>query len=307
MRVSLLLAGLMALGFSGCRPDPPPVVEGGSTTGATTPAAAATATAIPLRPAVVPADAPCQPDRYPDFAPAAYRAPSHVIVFVDRSSTATVNGTNGPYWQAVLDEISGPMLANGSAMDFYRIHSNTISMSQHAQASVRAQTPEVAPGAGALATKQACDAANVAFVTGVVAVKQVAESYMLDTTTSVPTTANQSDVWGALEVVSKVAASDAADTDLRVLLLTDAMHCTAARCLENTPPASKAQAEAWGREDAARARQQLSIDEAVVARGTYRFTPGDFFLKPGFPNVKYYWTSFLREFGVPEEKVTFNM
>lgn len=303
MRVSLFSAGLLMLSAAiGCKtdPPPPPPVE------ATAPPPPATGTPIPVAAATIPADAPCTAAKYPDFAPAAYRTPAHVVVFVDRSSTATDTSTTGPYGQALLDEIAGPMLANGSAMDLYLIHSNTTGKAQHARAAVTAHAPTLAEGGGDLAKKQACDAANIAFVQSVVAVKQTAQAFLRDANTSVAENADQSDVWGALEVVSEAAAADAPGTDLRVVMLTDAMHCTAARCLENTPPGSKAQAEAWGREDAARARASLSLNDAVIGRGTYRIVPGEFANKPGFGNLKYYWQAFLGAFGVPEGKVSFN-
>lgn len=301
MRLTPVLFAV-ACGLAACKTDPPapPPAE------ATTPAPASAGTPIPMAAATIPPGAPCLPDRYADFAPAAYRTPTHIVVFVDRSSTATDTSTAGPYGQALIDEIAGPMLANGSAMDLYLIHSNTTGKAQHARATVSAQAPTLAEGDGDLAKKQACDAANVAFVQSVVAAKQTAQAFLRDANTSVAENADQSDVWGALEVVSEAAAADAPGTDLRVVLLTDAMHCTTARCLENTPPGSKAQAETWGREDAARARASLSLNDAVIGRGTYRIVPGEFANKPGFGNLKYYWQAFLGAFGVPEAKVSFN-
>lgn len=301
MRLTLALFAA-ALGLAACKTEPPAAPP----TETPAPAPTTTGTPIPVAAATIPPEASCLPDRYADFAPAAYRTPAHVVVFIDRSSTATDTSTAGPYGQALIDEIAGPMLANGSTMDLYLIHSNTTGKAQHARAAVTAQAPTLAPGDGDLAKKQACDAANVAFVQSVVAAKQTAQTFLRNANTSVAENADQSDVWGALEVVSEIAAADAPGADLRVVMLTDAMHCTSARCLENTPPGSKAQAESWGREDAARARASLSLDDAVIGRGTYRIVPGEFANKPGFGNLKYYWQAFLGAFGVPESKVSFN-
>lgn len=244
----------------------------------------------------------CEATDSPELVAATSGVPVHTVVFVDRSSTATDTTTGGPYLTALNTAVSRDFATAGSTLDLYLVHDRTTGKAGHESASLIAALPP--PTDNDLERKDACDNAHNAFLISKVAGRMKAVRFAQHEQAAEKNRGG-SDLWGALQVTSEAAAQDPADRPLRVLFLSDMMQCMPGRCLESKPPASQAQAEAWGREDAARIRNS-GLDLDRLARATYTLVSGDFANSTAYTHIPAYWQALLGGLGVPAGNIIVN-
>lgn len=303
---ALLLAGLSACGPDTTGPTPPVVPSPDAATTDPLPPVQVTSDIVPLAQVRANATPPtCDAARYPDLVRAGSAPVSRTVVFLDRSSTATDTTWTGAYGQALAATLASSALANGSVVDLYPLHDRTTGKAGHVAVQVLAALPETAVE-NELDRKAGCDRAMGEFAQSVRRARAQVQQAFAATNVSEENTRG-SDVWGALQVVSEAAQDDPDTTPLNVLFLSDMMHCrTGQRCLENPGPRSAAEARAWGEQDAAQARQNLALNDAVLRRASYHVVSGDFASNKAYEFVPAYWTAFLGALGVPAGQVRFN-
>lgn len=299
MRFSLPVAALAVLSVTaGCTGDPAPPA-------APAPAAAAPVAAVDAAYAPNVSPPTCDAARYPDLVRVGMADPEHVVVFLDRSSTATSTNLAGAYGRALDGLIAPERLAHGTRVDLYTLHDRTTGKATHESVQILAAMPATV-SQFVQDQQQACNQAMLAFRASRDSARTVLHRFF-ETASASEGNANGSDVWGALQVVSEAVQDDPPGRPVRVLFLSDMMHCRAGqRCLESRPPTSAAQAQEWGAADAAEAQKNLMLNVDRLASAQYTVVSGEFADRREYEQIPAYWRAFWGALGVPSSNIVFN-
>lgn len=131
--------------------------------------------------------------------------------------------------------------------------------------------------------------------------KKLRESIQETNSTS---TSLYTDLWGILEVATRVFKQGDYDTKTIHILsdMEESMNGEGRRDFHKTPISSKAEAEAFAKADVETIMKLLNVDPEVLA-GTkvVVFSPYDAMEDSNFANNRYYWTALFEAFGI--EKV----
>lgn len=243
----------------------------------------------------------CDPGKYADLNRALSGPAVHTLIFVDRSSSAVDTSTVGFYAAKTREALTRQFVTRGSEVDLFLVHDRTTSKAHHAHASLDVPAPERVDTD--LKQKTACDQAHNALVAHI-AQGAVGALRFVRTQSVGAGNADGTDLWGVLEVASDAFGGDPAGTERRVLVYSDMLECMrGARCFERTPPGSRAQAEAWGAEDAARIEREYRIDKGVLAGASYTLVTGAHGLRDEAAHVPYYWRALLTTLGASDDRI----
>lgn len=228
-------------------------------------------------------------------------APHHTLVFVDRSSSA--DGTETLYADSLKGRILRDLFTRGSTLGLYYVHDRTTGMAGRASFSQQAALPRATPYDNENA--QHCNDYAAAIQQDMKTAWQQAQPLLgADVARA---NRDGTDLWGVLEVASDAFAAIPDSVERRVYVFSDLLECmpgAGRRCFETRPPASRQQAEAWGRDDAARVQQQLRVAPEALRPAHFTLLAGHHALRDETRFAGYYWRALLETLGVPPTQIT---
>lgn len=230
--------------------------------------------------------------------------PRTALVFIDRSSSVTASpDTRRAFEAALRQQVEAILPIRGGTIHAFFVHSRTTGKAEARTFVQDAPLPRVSPYDSE--QRQACRQ----YVSEVQHRMRAARDSLLrllnaQLTASV---AEATDLWGIFEVISETLPASSQMPPATVLVLSDLLECMPGperRCFESRPPTSRAQAEAWAREDAERILRNYRIRPEVLRQAHYVLISGNFANREQSRYVRYYWFALLEAFGVPYEQIS---
>ncbi|ACY49698.1 hypothetical protein [Rhodothermus marinus] len=230
--------------------------------------------------------------------------PRTALVFIDRSSSATASpDTRRAFETALRQQVESILPIRGGTIHVFFVHSRTTGKADARTFVQDAPLPRVSPYDSE--QRQACRQ----YITEVRRRMQAAFDSLCQTLDARMTASvtEATDLWGIFEVISETLPASSQMPPATVLVLSDLLECMPGperRCFESRPPTSRAQAEAWAREDAERILRSYRIRPEVLRQAHYLLISGDFANREQSRYVRYYWFALLEAFGVPYEQIS---
>ncbi|MDQ7040407.1 MAG: hypothetical protein Q9M35_05650 [Rhodothermus sp.] len=230
--------------------------------------------------------------------------PRTALVFIDRSSSAVASeGTYRAFEEALRRLVTSIMPVRGGTIHAYFIHSRTTGKAGGRTLVQDAPPPRLSPYDSE--QRQACQQYVAEVQYRMRAAYDTLRAMLHARTDS--RVREATDLWGIFEIISETLLTSSDIPQTTVLVLSDLLECMPGperRCFEQHPPASRQQAELWGRADAEKLRRQYRIRPEALQRAHYLFVSGDFANREISRNVRYYWLALLEALGVPYQQIS---
>ncbi|HEV7351355.1 hypothetical protein [Telluribacter sp.] len=225
-------------------------------------------------------------------APALPDAPTHTLVFLDKTQSVNVNKSyvNEKYRQVLAQIVEENMRNKGDKLEVYFIHENT-SKARALSLTVRAEKEGIEH---ANATDR--EAIETAFQ---MALQREKGIYLRQALTKLNQQnsggSNQwTDIWASMPIIAKATEGG---SDVKVYYFSDMVESvqgTERRNFHSNPPATDAQAEEWAKADAKQLEQHAIGSPQVTVITPFEPTAST---RENSPHVTHYWEILFQELG----------
>jgi hypothetical protein len=228
------------------------------------------------------------------------------ILFLDKSSSikSTVSGesielTLSEQLQSLRSVIRERLAKTNDRFIGYFLHENTLGASSFVNQTIEAEFPKLKGLGGQTVKNLVAEYEQQINRQAGLVWRDVQEAYSEENQYG---SRKYTDVWGSIELISRMANNASTGTDIEVYFLSDmveSMQGDGRRDLHRTPIRDKAEAERFARADAAWIQANQSVDPASLAavKITVRFPEAT--LESGDQEfIRYYWEALFQELGV---------